>query len=73
MSASPNFSWCGRAGSGVPFLGIAAARRTARRQIVLTFGASVLAPRAAFAQAPRKVWRIGLLSLSRSRSLLLTV
>jgi uncharacterized protein YjiS (DUF1127 family) len=27
----PNFSWCGRAGSSVPFLGGAAARRTARR------------------------------------------
>jgi hypothetical protein len=29
--ASPNYSWCGRAGSRVPFLRIAAARRTARR------------------------------------------
>ena len=27
-SALPNYSWCGRAGSGVPFLGTAAARRT---------------------------------------------
>ncbi len=27
----PNFSWCGRAGSVVPFLGTTAARRTARR------------------------------------------
>ncbi len=30
-SASPNYSWCGRAGSGVPFLGTAAARRTTGR------------------------------------------
>ena len=30
-SAVPNYSWCGRAGSGVPFLGTAAARRRARR------------------------------------------
>ena len=40
-----------------------------RRKIVLAFGSGafaqsmVLAPRAALAQAPRKVWRIGLLSL----------
>lgn len=30
-SASPNYSWCGRAGSAVPFLGTAAARRTTTR------------------------------------------
>jgi hypothetical protein len=31
QSAMPNYSWCGRAGSGVPFLGTAAARRTTTR------------------------------------------
>ena len=29
VGGQPNFSWCGRAGSVVPFLGTAAARRTA--------------------------------------------
>ena len=31
VGGQPNFSWCGRAGSVVPFLGTTAARRTARR------------------------------------------
>ena len=31
VGGQPNFSWCGRAGSVVPFLGMVRARRTARR------------------------------------------
>ena len=36
-----------------------------RRKLVIAIGAGALAPRASFAQAPGKVWRVGFLAQRR--------